>query len=126
MGLADHTKRVVAQYDFSDDDVNSHVREFLSQMGKPCSIYQCRSSFETNFFESDEGLSKEGTSLSQIPTYVTAVPNGTEKVRSPTTPIAEPNFLANVANRAFTSLLISVVPTFASAPLCLMATPLLT
>ncbi len=27
-----------------------------------------------------EGLEKDGTSLSQIPTYVTAVPNGTEKV----------------------------------------------
>jgi hexokinase len=28
----------------------------------------------------DEGLKKDGTSLSQIPTYVTSVPNGTEKV----------------------------------------------
>ncbi len=28
----------------------------------------------------DEGLQKDGTSLSQIPTYVTGVPNGTEKV----------------------------------------------
>lgn len=28
-----------------------------------------------------EGLEKDGTSLSQIPTYVTGVPNGTEKVR---------------------------------------------
>ena len=32
----------------------------------------------------DEGLQKEGTELSQIPTYVTAVPDGTEKVRPPT------------------------------------------
>ena len=28
----------------------------------------------------DEGLQKSGTTMSQIPTYVTAVPNGTEKV----------------------------------------------
>jgi hexokinase len=28
----------------------------------------------------DEGLQKDGTSISQIPTYVTSVPNGTEKV----------------------------------------------
>lgn len=28
----------------------------------------------------DEGLKKTGTEMSQIPTYVTAVPNGTEKV----------------------------------------------
>lgn len=59
MTLADDTTRVVEQFDFTDADVNRHVKEFLSQMG--------------------EGLSKDGTSLSQIPTYVTAVPNGTEK-----------------------------------------------
>lgn len=28
----------------------------------------------------DEGLEKNATNMSQIPTYVTAVPNGTEKV----------------------------------------------
>jgi len=30
--------------------------------------------------QTDEGLEKDGTSMSQIPTYVTGVPNGTEKV----------------------------------------------
>lgn len=29
----------------------------------------------------DEGLQETGKSMSQIPTYVTSVPNGTEKVR---------------------------------------------
>ncbi|KAI1755673.1 glucokinase [Xylaria castorea] len=57
--LIDETKRVVAQFDYTDDDVNKGVQEFLRQM--------------------NEGLRKDGTSLSQIPTYVTAVPNGTEK-----------------------------------------------
>lgn len=28
----------------------------------------------------DEGLAKNATTMSQIPTYVTAVPNGTEEV----------------------------------------------
>jgi hypothetical protein len=28
----------------------------------------------------DEGLAKDGGAMSQIPTYVTGVPNGTEKV----------------------------------------------
>lgn len=59
MELADATKRTVAQFDFSDGAVNDHVDEFLRQM--------------------DEGLSRDGSSLSQIPTYVTGVPNGTEK-----------------------------------------------
>ncbi|KAJ6443878.1 glucokinase [Purpureocillium lavendulum] len=59
MALAAETKRVVEQFDFSDSDVDVHVKEFLRQM--------------------DEGLEKDGTSLSQIPTYVTGVPNGTEK-----------------------------------------------
>ncbi|KAJ4298773.1 glucokinase [Collariella sp. IMI 366227] len=59
MALAQETKAIVAQFEYSDDDVNKGVKEFLRQM--------------------DEGLEKDGTSLSQIPTYVTAVPNGTEK-----------------------------------------------
>ncbi|PHH86444.1 hypothetical protein CDD83_10245 [Cordyceps sp. RAO-2017] len=59
MALADETTRVVSRFDFSDADVNRHVGEFLRQM--------------------DEGLEKDGTSISQIPTYVTGVPNGTEK-----------------------------------------------
>lgn len=33
MSLAEETKRVVSQFDFSDADVNSHVQEFLKQMG---------------------------------------------------------------------------------------------
>ncbi|RDA91214.1 hypothetical protein CP533_3384 [Ophiocordyceps camponoti-saundersi (nom. inval.)] len=59
MALADETTRVVAQFDFSDADVNRHVGEFLQQM--------------------NDGLEREDTSISQIPTYVTGVPNGTEK-----------------------------------------------
>ncbi|KAI1124857.1 glucokinase [Nemania abortiva] len=57
--LVEETKRIVAQFDYTDDDLNKGVLEFLRQM--------------------NEGLQKDGTSLSQIPTYVTGVPNGTEK-----------------------------------------------
>ncbi|KAI0394480.1 glucokinase [Xylariaceae sp. FL0594] len=57
--LVEETKRIVAQFDYTDDDVNKGVQEFLRQM--------------------NEGLQKDGTSISQIPTYVTGVPNGTEK-----------------------------------------------
>ncbi|QPC58629.1 hypothetical protein HYE67_000860 [Fusarium culmorum] len=59
MALADESNRIVEQFDFSDDELNKNVKEFLRQM--------------------DEGLHSEGTSLQQIPTYVTGVPNGTEK-----------------------------------------------
>jgi len=59
MALADQAKRVAAEFDFSDDALNKAVKEFIREM--------------------DEGLEKEGTEMSQIPTYVTAVPNGTEK-----------------------------------------------
>ncbi|EDU48324.1 Hexokinase [Pyrenophora tritici-repentis] len=59
MALADQAKRVAAEFDFSDDALNKAVKEFIREM--------------------DEGLVKEGTEMSQIPTYVTAVPNGTEK-----------------------------------------------
>ncbi|KAK3383536.1 hypothetical protein B0T24DRAFT_688072 [Lasiosphaeria ovina] len=59
MSLEAETKSFVSKFEYSDEDVNKAVKEFLRQMG--------------------EGLEKDGTSLSQIPTYVTAVPNGTEK-----------------------------------------------
>ncbi|KAK4998256.1 glucokinase [Elasticomyces elasticus] len=59
MGLADEAKRVAAEFEYSAEDVNKGVKEFIREM--------------------DEGLGKTGAMLSQIPTYVTAVPNGTEK-----------------------------------------------
>jgi len=59
MALASETTNVVSQFEVSDADLNSNVAEFLKQMA--------------------EGLEQDGTSLSQIPTYVTGVPNGTEK-----------------------------------------------
>ncbi|KAK3336064.1 hypothetical protein B0T19DRAFT_436878 [Cercophora scortea] len=59
MALEAEAKAISAKFDYTDEDVNKGVQEFLRQMS--------------------EGLEKDGTSLSQIPTYVTAVPNGTEK-----------------------------------------------
>lgn len=53
--------RVAREFDFPSDLVQRGVNEFQRQMS--------------------EGLSKSGATLSQIPTYVTSVPNGTEKVR---------------------------------------------
>lgn len=60
MALEREAKRVAAQFEYSSEDVNKGVKEFIREM--------------------EEGLEKQGTSLSQIPTYVTNVPNGTEKV----------------------------------------------
>lgn len=59
MALADEVKRVAALFEYPAEEVNKGVKEYLRQM--------------------DEGLAKQGTMLSQIPTYVTNVPNGTEK-----------------------------------------------
>jgi hypothetical protein len=61
MGLEAETTKVVSQFELPDHELNRATAEFLRQM--------------------DEGLRKDGTSVSQIPTYVTGVPNGTEKVR---------------------------------------------
>ena len=59
MALASAAERVAAEFEYSKEDVNKGVKEFIKQM--------------------DEGLGKVGATMSQIPTYVTAVPNGTEK-----------------------------------------------
>ena len=60
MSLAQAAERVAAEFEYTKEDVNRGVTEFIRQM--------------------DEGLQKQGQTMSQIPTYVTAVPNGTEKV----------------------------------------------
>ena len=62
MALIKEAQRIAAEFEYSTAEVNRGVKAFIHQM--------------------DEGLSKKGATMSQIPTYVTAVPNGTEKVES--------------------------------------------
>ncbi|KFY08227.1 hypothetical protein V492_06422, partial [Pseudogymnoascus sp. VKM F-4246] len=59
MSLQEAAQRVAKEFDYTDDEVLKGGKHFITQM--------------------QEGLVKDGTSMSQIPTYVTAVPNGTEK-----------------------------------------------
>jgi hexokinase len=59
--LLNEATRIAGQFEYPAEQVQRGVAEYIKQ--------------------SDEGLGKEGTTLSQIPTFVTAVPNGTEKVR---------------------------------------------
>ncbi|KAL8949652.1 MAG: hypothetical protein Q9222_004253 [Ikaeria aurantiellina] len=59
MGLLDDARKVAKEFEYPAEEVNKGVQEFIRQM--------------------DEGLQETGKSMSQIPTYVTAVPNGTEK-----------------------------------------------
>jgi hexokinase len=69
MALAEAAKRIAAEFDYPAEEVRKGVKEFIREM--------------------DEGLEKQGTTMSQIPSYVTAVPNGTEKVGSGTLAPAE-------------------------------------
>lgn len=60
--LLEEATRIARDFDFPAEQVQRGVAEYIKQ--------------------SNEGLDKENTTLSQIPTFVTAVPNGTEKVPS--------------------------------------------
>ena len=60
MALVEEVKRMVAEFEYGPEEMNKGVKEFIRQM--------------------NEGLGKQGSTMSQIPSYVTAVPNGTEKV----------------------------------------------
>ncbi|KAJ5143533.1 uncharacterized protein N7515_002320 [Penicillium bovifimosum] len=57
--LLDKATRIARDFDYPAENVQRGVAEYIKQ--------------------SNEGLAKEGTTLSQIPTFVDAVPNGTEK-----------------------------------------------
>ncbi|KMU82079.1 hexokinase [Coccidioides immitis RMSCC 3703] len=52
-------KRIAAEFEYSSADVNRGVKKFLSEM--------------------EIGLTGEGSTLSQIPSYITCVPDGSEK-----------------------------------------------
>jgi hypothetical protein len=58
-------RRLARDFDYPSDQVQRGVTEFIREI--------------------HEGLSKQAATLSQIPTYVTSVPNGTEKVRPDST-----------------------------------------
>ncbi|KAJ9195794.1 hypothetical protein DTO164E3_6629 [Paecilomyces variotii] len=57
--VVDEAERIARQFEYPTSEVLRGVKAYMDQM--------------------QEGLSKEHTTLSQIPTYVTGVPNGTEK-----------------------------------------------
>lgn len=59
--ILDEANRIAHLFDYPAEQVHRGVAEYIRQMG--------------------EGLTQENTTLSQIPTFVTSVPNGTEKVR---------------------------------------------
>lgn len=90
MSLLDEAKRVAAEFEYTDDEVRKSVKHFIYQMSMSPSFCASkdpvvRTEESDNRLTSfaDEGLAKNGSTMSQIPTYVTAVPNGTEKVRQP-------------------------------------------
>lgn len=58
--LLDEATRIAREFDYPAAEVQRGVKEYIREM--------------------DEGLRQEHTTLSQIPTFVTSVPNGTEKV----------------------------------------------
>jgi len=80
MSLLKEAQRVAAEFDYPAKDVNRGVKEFMREMGmiirSPPNIELC----VLNLLSAEEGLQNVGSTMSQIPTYVTAVPNGTEKV----------------------------------------------
>lgn len=83
----DAALRVAREFDLPSDQVQRGVDEFLSQMA--------------------EGLAKNGTTLSQIPTYVTSVPNGTEKVCLSCLDILSPHLFSSSMTQCTISVLLS-------------------
>ncbi|KAL4757948.1 glucokinase glkA [Aspergillus foveolatus] len=57
--VIEEATRIARQFEYSPEEVQRGVKEYIREV--------------------EEGLSEEGTTLSQIPTFVTSVPNGTEK-----------------------------------------------
>ena len=61
--VLNEAKRIAIELTYPAEHVRRHVTEFISEMEK--------------------GLAKEDTILSQIPTFITSVPDSSEKVAPP-------------------------------------------
>ncbi|KAL7268658.1 glucokinase [Rhizina undulata] len=59
MSLIEKAESIAKEFEFTPEQVNNGVKEFIRLM--------------------DEGLQEDGKPMAMIPTYVTGVPNGTEK-----------------------------------------------
>ncbi|RKF60257.1 Glucokinase [Erysiphe neolycopersici] len=59
MALRDASKKIAAEFDLSDLEIQRTVNEFITELR--------------------DGLTENASNLSQIPTYITVVPDGTEK-----------------------------------------------
>lgn len=92
--IIQEAQRIAAQFEYPTEAVQRDVLEFMKEM--------------------EDGLKKENTTLNQIPTFVTAVPDGSEKVLLSTLSSSLPgsclliSLLPHLA-RAYTWQLMSVV-----------------
>lgn len=87
---------MAAEFVFSKESLNEGVKQFIAEM--------------------KEGLGKQGAQMSQIPTYVTSVPNGTEKVH-----LAYDRLTPTDVDRVLSLLSTSAAPTSVSVPLLFTA-----
>lgn len=84
---------MAAEFHYSRRALNEGVKQFIAEMR--------------------EGLEKQNAQMSQIPTYVTSVPNGTEKVSFA---CIHPVFAHTYVHRVLSWLLTSVARTSAFVP----------
>ncbi|KAF4618976.1 hypothetical protein G7Y89_g14871 [Cudoniella acicularis] len=59
MSIIERAKEVAEEFEYGEEDVQRATKHFIKQM--------------------NEGLERDGATMGQIPSYVTSVPNGTEK-----------------------------------------------
>ena len=78
MSLQERSHEVAAQFDFSDEDVRRCCAQFISELGTEFEPFANKDCID---MLSETGLIRKTSTVCQIPTYVTRVANGTEKVR---------------------------------------------
>lgn len=76
---------MAAEFEYTDEQVRKGVEHFMHQMSMLRPHWHGFFEYERHKANKHlaEGLEKNGSTMAQIPTYVTAAPNGTEKVGFP-------------------------------------------
>lgn len=73
--LLSRAQEIAYEFEFPREDLRKATKHFIQQM----SMLNINCGVDPSNRISDDGLMKNGTTLAQIPSYVTAIPNGSEE-----------------------------------------------
>jgi len=79
--IQEASERIASEFEFTRDDLRKAVKAFIQQLSRSSPGHACNPWKHVGAKKSpDDGLQKPGTTIEQLPSFITKVPTGSEKV----------------------------------------------